>query len=320
MTHEEWLAARRTGIGGSDIAAILRISPWRTPLDVYRDKIEGIEPPATEAMQWGLLLEDLIAKEYSRRTGRKVQRINAVLRRPGSEWALASLDRVIVPDGKRALAVNNELRGAEGVLECKAVNAFTASSWGREDDPDAVPSHYAAQCMWYLGVTGLSWCDVAALIGGQRLIVKRIQRDEEVITAMLEKAKDFWFNHVVARVPPEPATAAEADQAWPLDNGDSLEATADLLLAYSRAREARELRATADRQYDAAVEQIKLALGERSALTLNGRPLVLWRASAERPKIDYDAVIREAAVPPDVIARHTTIQPGIRRFILKEQK
>ena len=74
--------------------------------------------------------------------------------------------------------------------------AYKAGEWGRDGDDDAVPLHYQAQCMWYLGITGQPWCDVAALIGGQRLVIRRIHRDDETIAAMLERADDFWHRHV----------------------------------------------------------------------------------------------------------------------------
>jgi hypothetical protein len=76
--------------------------------------------------------------------------------------------------------------------------------------------------------------------------------------------------------------------------------------------------AEAERDYEAATERIKLALGERSVLTLHGRPIATWRATAARQKIDYEAVIREAKVPAEIIAKHTVLQPGIRRFLLRE--
>ncbi len=198
------------------------------------------------------------------------------------------------------------------------MSAFSSSEWGRGDDPDAVPVHHAAQCMWYLGVTGLPWCDVAALIGGQRLIIRRIERDEETIRAMLERAEKFWRDHVLARIPPPPSNAREAEKVWPRDSGESLEADEQLLAAYNAAREARARVLEAERDYEAAIERIKLALGERSVLTLNGRPIATWRAAAPREVIDYQAVIREAAVSPEIIAKHTKIQPGVRRFVLKE--
>jgi len=320
MIREEWLAERRTGIGGSDIAAVLGLSPWRSPLDVYRDKVDGQEQPLTEAMRWGLLLEDLIAREYAYRAQVTIQRVNSLLRSPGRDWAIASLDRVILSPGKHARVHRGQLKGADGILEVKAVNAFSADAWGRDDDPDAVPVHYAAQCMWYLGVTGLPWCDVAALIGGQHLVIKRIERDEETIAAMFERAERFWFDHVLARIPPPPQTADEAAKAWPTDNGETLEADESLLEAYNQARAAKVRIAEAEREYDAAVERIKLALGERSALTLDGRPIVTWKATAPREKIDYQAVISEAAVPAEIIAKHTILQPGVRRFIIKETK
>jgi putative phage-type endonuclease len=320
MTRDEWLAARRTGIGGSDIAAILGLSPWRTPLDVYRDKVEGTEQTETEAMRWGLLLEDVIAREYAARAGVRIQRVNTLIRARDREWAIATLDRVVLPARGRARVTGGELRGADGVLECKVVGPYAAGAWGRGDDPDAVPLHCAAQCMWYLGITGLPWCDVAALIGGQRLIIRRIERDEETISAMFARAETFWRDHVLARVPPPPSNAREAESAWPSDNGETLEADEQLIAAYNSAREARARIAEAERDYEAAVECIKLALGERSVLTLHGRPIATWRATAARQKIDYEAVIREAAVPAEIIARNTTIQPGTRRFVLKEPK
>jgi len=320
VNRDEWLSARRTGIGGSDIAAILGLSPWRTPLDVYRDKVDGAEQPETESMRWGLLLEDLIAREYAARAGVRIQRVNTLIRARGREWAIATLDRVVLPARGRARVSGGELRGADGVLECKAVNAFAAHEWGRGDDPDAVPLHCAAQCMWYLGITGLPWCDVAALIGGQRLVVRRIERDNETIAAMFARAETFWRDHVLARVPPPPSTAREADHGWPSDNGESLEADEELIAAYNAAREARTRMAEAERDYEAAVERIKLALGERSVLTLHGRPIATWRATSARKIVDYEAVIREANVPAELIARHTTTQPGTRRFVLKEPK
>jgi putative phage-type endonuclease len=318
VTRDEWLAARRSGIGGSDIAAILGLSPWRTPLDVYREKIDGDQQPETEAMRWGRLLEDVIAREYAARAGVRIQRINALIRARDHEWAIATLDRVVLPSRGRARVLRGELRGADGILECKLVGPYAASEWGRGDDQDAVPVHCAAQCMWYLGVTGLPWCDVAALIGGQRLIIRRIERDDETIRAMFERAERFWFEHVVPRVPPPPATARDAEALWPADNGETLEADEELLAAYNAAREAKARMAEAERDYEAATERIKLALRERSTLTLNGKPIATWKATAPRQKIDYEAVIREAAVPAEIIAKHTAVQPGIRRFVLKE--
>jgi putative phage-type endonuclease len=320
--QEAWLAERRAGIGGSDIAAILGLSPWRTAVDVWLDKTgqseEVIGDP--EAMRWGTLLEDVIAREYSERTEHSLQRVNRILRHPAHEWAIGNIDRAVVADGSRVRVSDDggTLLGAQGLLEVKTASAYKAGDWGRDGDDDAVPVHYQAQVMWYMGITGQPWCDVAALIGGQRLIVRRIERDGETIAAMLERAHDFWHRHVRTRQPPDPATAKDVEKLFPADNGESVEADEDLLAAYNAAREAKARIAQAEADFEAAAVRIKLALGERSILALNGKPLVTWKAPKPSRRTDWKAVAEALHAPAEVIAVHTTETPGSRRFLLKE--
>jgi putative phage-type endonuclease len=324
MTEREaWLAERRTGIGGSDIAAILGLSPWKTAVDIWLDKTgqqaeEVIGDP--EAMRWGSLLEDIIAREYSERTEHSLQRVNRILRHPAHEWVIGNIDRAVVADGSRVRVADDggTLLGAQGLLEVKTASAYKAGDWGRDGDDDAVPVHYQAQVMWYLGITGLQWADVAALIGGQRMIVRRIERDDETIAAMLERAHEFWHQHVLTRRPPEPATAKDVERLFPADNGETVEATDDLLAAYNAAREAKARIAQAEADFEAAAGRIKLALGERSILALDGKTLVTWKAAKPSRRTDWKAVAEALHAPADVIAAHTTETAGSRRFLLKE--
>jgi putative phage-type endonuclease len=324
MTEREaWLAERRTGIGGSDIAAILGLSPWKTAVDIWLDKTgqqadDIVGDP--EAMRWGSLLEDVIAKEYSERTEHSLQRVNRILRHPAHEWAIGNVDRAIVAPGSRVRVSDDggTLLGAHGLLEVKTASAYKAGDWGRDGDDDAVPVHYQAQVMWYLGITGLQWADVAALIGGQRMIVRRIERDDETIAAMLERAEEFWRKHVLTRTPPEPASTKDVERLFPADNGETVEATDDLLAAYNAAREAKARIAQAEADFEAAAGRIKLALGERSILALNGKPLVTWKASKPARRTDWKAVAEALHAPADVIAAHTTETAGSRRFLIKE--
>ena len=322
MDRQQWLTERRSGIGGSDIAAILGLSPWKTALDVWLDKTGQAEDSVgnAEAVRWGTLLEDVVASEYSERTERAVQRVNRILRHPAHEFAIGNIDRAIVTPGSRVRVADDggTLLGAAGLLEVKTASAYKAVEWGLDGDDDAVPVHYQAQVMWYLAITGQQWADVAALIGGQRMVIRRIHRDDETIAAMLERAHDFWHLHVLTRQPPEPITARDVERLFPADNGGAVEATDDLLAAYNAAREAKARIAQAEADYDAAVERIKLALGERSALTLNGTPLVTWKASKPTRRVDWKAVAEALRAPADVISAHTTETPGSRRFLLKE--
>jgi putative phage-type endonuclease len=321
--HEEWLAKRRSGIGGSDIAAILGLSTWKTAVGVWLDKTGQSTEDAvgnSEAAYFGTLFEAEIAREYGRRTDRAVQRVNRILRHPEHEWAIGNIDRAVVSPGSRVRVAEDggTLLGADGLLEVKTASMFKASEWGRDGDDDAVPLHYQAQVMWYLGITGQPWCDVTALIGGQRMVIRRIHRDDETIAAMLERAHEFWHRHVLTRKPPEPAKAQDVERLFPADNGEAIEATDDLLAAYNAAREAKARIAQAEADFESAIERIKLALGERSALTLNGRPLVTWKAAKPTRRTDWKEVAAALHAPADLIAAHTTETPGSRRFLLKE--
>jgi predicted phage-related endonuclease len=150
------------------------------------------------------------------------------------------------------------------------------------------------------------------------MVIRRIHRDDETIAAMLERAHEFWHRHVLTHQPPEPENAKDVERLFPTDNGEAVEADDDLLAAYNAAREAKARMAQAEADFESAVERIKLALGERSVLTLNGTPLVTWKASKPSRRTDWKAVAEALHAPADVIAANTTETPGSRRFLLKE--
>lgn len=187
MSHEQWLKERRKGIGGSDISGILNLSPWSNPIHVYMDKIGELpQQEQTEAMYFGNILEDIVAKEFQKRTGMKVRRRNAILQHPDYDYMFANVDRIIV--GKR-----------EG-LECKTTNSFAISEW---EKGKKIPKQYFLQCQWYMAITGYKKWHIAVLIGNTKFHIDEIQRDDELIEIMIDRAKDFWENHVLKQTPPE---------------------------------------------------------------------------------------------------------------------
>lgn len=289
--REEWLKRRQAGIGGSDVAGILGISPWNTPLDIYLSKVEPqAEEDMSEPAYWGTVLEDVVAAEHATRTGHKVQRVNALIRHPAEPWMIANIDRAIVTPGSRArLDDAGRLLGADGLLECKTSNAFKASDWGRDGDDEAIPTHYAAQGMWYLAVTGLEWIDFSCLIGGQKFVTKRLVRDEDTIKAITERCRAFWFDHIQARKPPEPVNAADVTTLFPSDNGQAVEATEDLLIAFNESKVLREQIEQAEAQLEQRILAMKLAIGEASALATQGKTLVTWKKAKGASKTDWKA-------------------------------
>lgn len=195
MTEIEWLRSRQLGIGGSDAGAILGVNKWKTPFQVYIEKTEEINEvnEQSEAAYWGTELEDLVAREFAKRTNKKVRRKNAILQNSEYPFMTANLDREIV--------------GEKAFLECKTVNAFGASDW----DSDEIPDSYLVQVMHYLAVTDYSKAYIAVLIGGQKFVYKEIDRDDELIKIIINSEMNFWNNHVLKKVPPtlDGSSAAE---------------------------------------------------------------------------------------------------------------
>ncbi len=201
MTREQWLEQRRSGIGGSDAAAILGVSKWKSPLDVWLEKTgRAEETKESEAMYWGTVLEEPVARKYMEVTGRKIERCNDILVHPDKPFVIASVDRLVCPDGKKRPRVKGKIITDRG-LEVKTANAFVASDWG-ESGTDEVPEYYLPQPMHYMAVTGCRSWDVAVLIGGSDFRIYHIERDDELIRLMLEAEEQFWHDHVLKDVPP----------------------------------------------------------------------------------------------------------------------
>ena len=205
-SRDEWLEARRHGIGASDAAAVLGLSAWSSPLTLYCDKLGIVEPqPADlERMEWGHALEVPIAARYARETGRQVVdpgrwtiRVSAA-----HPFMLATLDREAVDPKK-----------GPGVVEVKNWNGFQGGQW--EDEP---PLQYQVQLQHQLAVTGYQWGSLAVLIGGNRFYWTDVERNDKFIDALIEAESLFWDR--VQRQDPPPPDASEAcrdvlKRLWP---------------------------------------------------------------------------------------------------------
>lgn len=266
----EWLDLRNRGVGGSEAGAVMGLNPYKTPLDVYLEKRGEVEPDDLSdnpAVQWGIKLEDLIAREYAERTGRKVRRVNRILQHPEHAYMLASLDRSVA--------------GEDRILECKTAGAFMTDQWG-EPGTDEVPMTYLIQCMHYLAVDGAAICDLAVLIGGRDFRIYTIRRDEELIETLIKREGEFW-RMVLDGTPPPPMTEADFDKLYP--NGDTGEsAQADVETASRCAALAdikAELRALADSKKALEME-IKKAMGDAAVLERDGATLATWKTQERK--------------------------------------
>ena len=270
LSHEEWMYYRNNGITGSRIAAIMGESPFDTPLSVYLEMTGQAKPKEqTEAMYFGTVLEDFIGWEFTNRTGLEIKKMEAILQHPVYEIFLANIDFQIVPE-------------EEGILECKNIGEYGHSEWKK-----GAPRYYYLQGQWYLGVTGLSHVTFAAMIGGNKFIIHKYGRDEEIIETMQEKANDFWYCNIVPQIPPD---AIEGD----LDNLKGMYPRHEEGEAIELSEEESDLLGelwTADvaiRDAEKQIELAKIKMQERmktaESAWYNGELVCTWKADVNGKK------------------------------------
>lgn len=216
VNHDQFLAGRKKGIGGSDVAAILGFSPYKSPYQLWLDKTSRSEKETkqSESAHFGHLLEDVVAKEFSRRMNLKVQRVNQQLSLVDEPWALGNIDRAVInPEIAGNVRFKDGKLTTNTILECKTATEYLAKLFG-EEGTDQVPDYYLTQCLWYLLITGAEICYLAVLIGGNKFRTYRIERDEELMQSIFNQVKAFWFNHVIADVPPDPTCFDDVLHRW----------------------------------------------------------------------------------------------------------
>lgn len=224
LSRQDWLALRQSGIGGSDIAAIIGVSPYATAYDIYQSKTQPLaDEDMNEFAYWGTVLEDTVAREFSKRSGLKIQNVNFLMRHPEHRWAIANIDRAVV---------NNHVKGwgnvrfkdgrltTNEIVEIKTASEYVGKNWGNEDS-DEVPDQYQCQAQWYMGVTGVEVCHMAVLIGGNKYRQYKIERHQDFIDYLFEAAESFWVNNVLAGVEPDATTLQNAKDKYPRHNPDT---------------------------------------------------------------------------------------------------
>ncbi len=286
----DFLTNRKKGIGGSDIAAILGVSQFKTALEVYLSKTTDQPEQQGEHLYWGHALENPIIDRFVQDTGAIVFRQPEMRRHPQHQWAIANADALITDSASTPQAI----------LEIKTSSAFKSREWGA-DDTDEVPIEYIAQVQWYMWIYNLQEAYIAALIGGNQYRQYHITRDDELIAMLAEKAQAFWQNHVIPRIPPEPQDGADAQKLYPRDNGDTAQADSDTLTAYAELRELKAQEKELKAQIAAREDLLKIKIGSYSAMQANGNTLFTWKAQSSN-RFDSKAF---QAVHPDLYRQYT---------------
>lgn len=286
MSNQPQVEAERAKfIGGSDIAAVVGLSPWKSPVALYDAKVGGREQaPANVTVKrrghvWERVVADMVVERFAEE-GRVVKVLSTNERVQDEEipYFAAEIDMII------------ELDSVPTNVEIKTVHPFKAKEWGDELS-DECPPHYAAQALWGLGITGRKTCIVAALIGADELRIYPIERDEPTIDWLRARARDFWELNVLPRIPPAPQSPEDLARLFPtskettIAGDEQIKLTVLRYLALSAEIDAR----TAER--DVLELELKGFMREADSLTVpgNDKPVVTWKS---RPwsHLDVDAL------------------------------
>ena len=300
MSYEDWLEHRKLGIGGSDASVVCGINKYKSPVELWLDKTGQLPPQeAGEAAYWGTQLESIVRAEFTRRTGIEVTKPDVILQSEEHPFMLANLDGVCeVPDVGAC------------IFEAKTASAYKAGEW-----EDTIPDEYQLQIQHYMAVTGYAGAYIAVLIGGNTFRWKFVERDEELISMLIELESAFW-NHVQDCTPPpldgSDAAAKFLSERFPTSKPTSHitlpDTAADLLAQYDEA--CAELEAVTERKQKAE-NLLKEMLGDNEVGTTAGR-VITWKSVAQER---LDSKTLKAEHP--ALCKKYTNKTSYRRFTIK---
>jgi len=308
LSRDDWLEVRNLGIGSSDAAAAVGLCPYQSRLELWMHKtgrdhlLPQIDPrDDSTPLYWGTLLEPIVAAHYTRRSGRRVRRVNAVLQHPQHDWMLANIDREVLGDPHVQ------------ILECKTAGIQGARLW-----EEGVPEYVQLQVMHQLAVTGKAAADVAVLIGGQELRIYRIERDEALIRNLIALEQEFW-GYVLRDEAPSPDGSESAETAlrslFPRDHGGVVDATqdAEMTSTFSELVAVRERLAAHELLQAQLRQRIEQRMGDASRMVLPTGE-ISWKRSKDGRVLDVAKLLE---LQPELMQTHGLDKPGSRRFLVR---
>ena len=299
--HDLWLEMRNKGIGGSEVASIVGLNPWKSAYELWLEKtgrIEVADLSNNESVEWGIKLEELVAEKFCEVTGKKVRR-QGMIQDEDVPYFFANIDRALIGD---------ETAG----LECKTTNAYSKNEW----KDDQVPAHYICQCQWYMGITGATHWWIAVLIGGNHFVYKKIERNEEDIKALRDAAKDFWYkvqNDIMPEVDDSSTCSEALDERYKGVPGTETELPSEAGELINNYFELQATKKELGKQETFIKNKLKSLLGDNEVGRYNDYK-VTWKEQAGRVSLDTKMLESEH---PDIYAKYLRIGNPTRTMRIK---
>lgn len=330
LSRQDWLALRKTGIGGSEVAAVFGISPFGTARDVYYDKLDIVSAYDNEANKYqkkiGTLLEDIVAEIFAEQTGYQVFKIRKMYRSREHSFMIADIDFfVLLPDGTFA------------ILECKTTAPDATGKWWHDDGSPAIPANYQLQGRQYMSVMHINKTFFACLYGNSEhyFLSRELNRDLSFEDEMIAIEGEFWNNHVLQRIPPpyieegnlilesvrrHYGPANQAIEPIKLMGSSSVYVSRYLELQREKSRAEISVKSI-DRELQRMKGLIvsEMGAGCIAVCNLNGVPYQVTYKPIMTTGINKSNLARLQAQHPDIYDEYVTVSES-RRFHVKEHK
>ena len=314
LNIQDFALLRAKSLGGSDIGPILGLSKYRSPLDVWMEKTGKMKNEIDNLpIRFGKFAEEFVATEYELATGFPLVEYPRAIVHPDYDYMHGHVDRFIC--FTPAIYDENGHLIANRILECKTANPFTQSEWG-ETGTDQVPLPYLVQCVWYMMITNIDQADLAVLFGNADFRIYEIQRDHELEQMVMEKAMNFWENHVLKDIPPEPSNERDLKQLFKNSTSNkSVESNSEMLNQIKQIHQINQ----AIEKYESEISQIKQSImnhmQDAELLTYQGQTIATWKSP--KPSFRLDAK-KFAIEHPDLASQYQVAIQNNRRLTIKE--
>jgi putative phage-type endonuclease len=226
LINESQKLQRKKGLGGSDIAAILGVSPYKTAVDVYIDKTTPIENENNinvhSPLYWGHQHETPILKAYEIETGNLVSTIDTVYDKE-NDFLFANVDGVT--------------KNKKVIVEAKT--SALKKEWG-EEGTNQIPKHYLCQVAHYASILDAEYVDIPVLFFGNTFCLYKYERNLELEKIIKNRAIEFWQNNVMQHIAPEISNINDAKRIYSASNGNAIDSNQECLEAVYRLREIKE--------------------------------------------------------------------------------
>lgn len=294
------LSPTRGYVGGGNIAGILGVSPYRSPLDEYLTITGQADPEddsRTRFFKRRKALEPFAAEVFEQETGLKMVATNCRYQDEELPFVRAEID----------FETNDASNG-----ETKTVHPLAAGEWGTSGSTE-IPIYVAAQVMHGLGVRrDVKGAYVHALVGLDDDRIYRVERDDELIANIRQHAARFWNKHILPMVPPDAVTPGDVRRLYMQDAGTVVQADAETLEAVNRLRDIKAQIKPLEDEFEAIKHQVQLYMRDCAVLEHDGKPLLTWKTQASR-RFDQTAF---AAAHPDLFEQFKAVS-HTRVFRLK---